>query len=51
MRRGLVANKKINKGEVLTLDNIGVKRPMKGLSPLQTKRYYWKKNIKRIIKR
>jgi N,N'-diacetyllegionaminate synthase len=50
MRRGLVANKKINKGEVLTLENIGVKRPMKGLSPARLEDILGKKISKELLK-
>lgn len=50
MRRGLVANKKISKGEVLTFDNIGVKRPMKGLSPARLEDIVGKKTSKELSK-
>ena len=37
-RRSLVALNEINNGEIFTSDNLGIKRPGSGLSPM----LYWK---------
>ena len=34
-RKSIVAMKKINQGEILTVFNLGVKRPGTGISPMQ----------------
>ena len=37
VRRALVANTKINKGDIFSIENLGVKRPSYGISPMS----YW----------
>ena len=35
VRKSLVANKKIKKGEMFTEENVGIKRPGYGISPMR----------------
>lgn len=35
VRKSIVANKKIKKGEILTVENLGIKRPATGISPMK----------------
>jgi N,N'-diacetyllegionaminate synthase len=46
VRKSIVANKKINKGEIFTRDNIFVKRPAAGKSPMKFNNILGKKSKK-----
>jgi N,N'-diacetyllegionaminate synthase len=46
VRRSLVAIKSIKKGEILSSENIGIKRPGKGMSPMEWDNIIGKKAIK-----
>lgn len=42
MRRGIVASKEIKKGDIFSVDNLGVKRPMEGLLPFNIENIFGK---------
>ena len=48
-RRSLVALNEINNGEIFTSDNLGIKRPGSGLSPMLYWKYLGKKSRNRYM--
>ena len=49
-RKSIIASKKINEGEVLTADNISIKRPGTGISPMKLHEVIGTKAIKPFLK-
>ena len=43
VRKSIIALRKIEKGETFSIDNIAIKRPGRGLSPMKWDKYIGKK--------